>query len=501
MSKPSTTLFMDWNDIDTGRLQPTLDPARLSEEGRKQVEIFDREHHLHFPLTGHGTRRLRLPHGVKITIEKAQKSEPWLMPEHPWEQVLNFPTVIQEEGRYRCWYGASSGGKKELVFDGERGVETKGSSLCYAESEDGFHWTKPSVGVHSFMGSKDNNIASEYFHTASVFRDDSADPSERYKFFHFAEIPDAPKDSDLPGYGLYGAVSPDGFHWTPTEQPLIRYFCDTQNIGSWDPINEEYVGYFRSHISGRSISRSATKDFRDWPHPVTILYPGSEEDPATDYYTSCYTCYPDDPSLKLMFPALFHHNSDSVSVRLALSRNGHHFSWVSREPVIEVGGLDAFDSGSMYANPNLVRLPDGRLALPYQGIRMGHDEGWYGVFYEHCEGKGEISFAWAIWEDGRLAGIEAEDYGEFWTKAALFEGDAIHLNARTGRVGKVEIEIWNERGEEALPGFSFSECAPFAGDGIWTPCQWKGDLQSLKGRKIQLRYRLSIAKVFGCRFV
>ncbi|MFH1008492.1 MAG: hypothetical protein V1800_13480 [Candidatus Latescibacterota bacterium] len=46
-----------------------------------------------------------------------------------------------------------------------------------------------------------------------------------------------------------------------------------------------------------------------------------------------------------------------------------------------------------------------------------------------------------------------------------------------------------------------SDSVPFTGDGIWTPCQWKGDLGTLKGRKIQLRYRLSIAKAFGHRFV
>ena len=501
MNKPHTVLFMDWKDIDTGRLQPTLDPTRLSEEGKRQLEMHDREWHLHFPQTGHGMRRLRLAHGVKITIEEARKSEPWLTPEHPWEQILSSPTVIHEEGRYRCWYGASVGGKEEIVFDGERGVETTGNCLCYAESDDGFHWIKPSVGVYSFRGSTDNNIASEYSNTVTVFRDDSADPSERYKFFYFDALRDVPKDTPPHNrYGLYGAVSPDGFHWTPTEKPLIRYFCDTQNVGSWDPINEEYVGYFRSHMSGRAISRSSTKDFRDWPHPVTILYPGSQEEPAIDYYSNCYTWYPDDPSLKLMFPSMFHHNDDSFDVRLATSRNGHHFSWVSREPIIKVGRPDEFDSGIVYAAPNLVRLPDGTLALPYNGMRRGHEESWFGAFYKRYDEQFKKAFAWALWDDGRLAGVEAQDCGQFWTGAALFEGDAIQLNARTARNGKIEMEIWDQLAEEALPGFSFSEFVPLTGDETWSPCQWKGDLATLKGKRIRLRFRLSCAKVFGYRF-
>ena len=30
--------------------------------------------------------------------------------------------------------------------------------MCYAESEDGIRWTKPSLGVVEFQGSTDNNI-------------------------------------------------------------------------------------------------------------------------------------------------------------------------------------------------------------------------------------------------------------------------------------------------------------------------------------------------------
>ena len=203
--------------------------------------------------------------------------------------------------------------------------------------------------------------------------------------------------------------------------------------------------------------------------------------------------------MRLLFPAMFHHNDDRVDVRLAMSRNGVAFNWVSRDPVIEVGEPGDFDAGSIYASPNLIRLPDGSLALPYLGYETGHEEDWFRAFYREWGGRAGI--AWAIWDDGRLAGVEAADFGEFWTRPALFEGSGIEINARTARHGKVEAEVWEEHAEEGLPGFLFSESSAFAGDEIWAPYRWKGDLTVLRGKTICLRFRLSCAKVFGYRFV
>jgi len=46
-----------------------------------------------------------------------------------------------------------------------------------------------------------------------------------------------------------------------------------------------------------------------------------------------------------------------------------------------------------------------------------------------------------------------------------------------------------------------AESIPFTGDALWAPLRWRGeaDLSELKGKRIQLRVRLSSAKIFGCR--
>jgi hypothetical protein len=175
---------------------------------------------------------------------------------------------------------------------------------------------------------------------------------------------------------------------------------------------------------------------------------------------------------------------------------------VSHEAVLEEGHPGTWDDGCVYASTNLVHLPDGRLALPYVGYGHTHNE-FYGPFYrDYRQEPGH--FAWALWEDGRLAGIEAENLGEFWTTSFILDGNQIEINARTTRIGKVEVELWESvTGFVAKPleGYTFDECEPFNGDELWASCQWRGkrDLAELKGKKLSLHVRLSSAKVFGCR--
>ena len=505
MAKPHTSLFLDWKNIERGFLDACLDPQRLSESGKHEIEKLAKMGRL-FTQTSHGLRRRMLAHGVKITVEKAVKSEPCLHPDRPWEGDINSPTIIYDQGRYRCWYIAMPPKPTELAFDRDRAMEVGKTYLCYAESEDGFHWMKPDLNIIAFGGEQATNIVSTDGNGGSVFRDDSAPPAERYKMLTFEKLHDVDDDSNVPvmrRYGLYGVVSPDGYHWTKLKKPLIRYFCDTQNIMSWDSAAGEYVGYFRSHASGRSISRSSTTDFTNWPEPQTILYSGAEDMPALDYYTNCYTTHPDDPSIKLMFPAVYYRNDDHVDVRLAASLNGLSFNWISRDPIIDVGSFGQWDSGCAYAHPNLVRLPDRKLALPYGGTNETHEEHWFTMFYEDYPGRRVTRVAWAMWEDDRLAGIEADDYGEFWTLPVLFDAERIEINARTAHSGSVTVELWDYEGTGPIIDFLLDDAVPFSGDAVWTPCKWRksdADLTTLKGKNIRLRFCLNCAKVFGYRF-
>lgn len=494
-------LFLDWFHVQKGDLKVTLDPHRVSGEGKKLLETYERDFDKKFEQTGHGFKS-DAPHGIRITQEIAEHSKPWLVADQPWEKSLSGPTVLFDKGRFRCWYTARLNGESETTtVDHERVMNVTGSALAYAESTDGEKWVKPSLKILSYRGSFDNNLVCPFNNGGAIFRDDHGPPEERYKGFNFDKLP-VDNDSTAKGpktsYGLYGVSSPDGYHWTKNPKPLIRYFADTTNIAAWDPRLEKYVGFFRHHLGGRAISRAETTDFWNWPEPQPLLYAGPMDSPTDDYYTNCYTTYPDESSLRLIFPAIYHHDNDSVDIRLGVSRDGRAFQWVSHEPIIRLGAPGEWDCGSIYAEPQLVHLPDGRLALPYGGFNTTHNEVWFQNFYGDYGTKSGIG--WAIWKDARLAGIEASQSGQFAMQSTTFNGKEIQINARTSRAGIVECEL--RQNGQPIKKFSFDDCMPFSGDALWAPCRWKGraNVAELRGKHIEIRFRLRSAKIFACKF-
>lgn len=499
----NAVLFVDWHHVETGRLTPTYDPTRLSEEGRAQLKQTERDWNIIADLSGHGLKRVKLAHGVRITVEKARKSTPWLRADQPWEKRIGgYATVIHENGKYRVWYTATLTAEAKKQVRGPD-LDDNGPEwlLAYAESTDGVHWTKPVMDTYRVNG-RPTNLITPHARETAIFRDDSAPAAERYKCFKFGKLPNTENKPPRYSYGLYGSVSPDGYHWTPLPEPLLKYFHDTQNVGAWDPVLKKYVGYFRGHLAGRAIGRSETDDFRKWPPSRVFLAPGPEDSPFDDYYTNGFTWHPDDPSLRFLFPAIYHHDTDLLDIRLSVSRDNYSWNWVSHDPIIDSGKPGEWDSGSLYANPNMVRLPDGQLALPISGAPHTHNEG-FDVYKEPH--NTEYQMAWALWNDGRLAGIEAKELGEFWAPIdGEFQGEKIIINGRTTRVGRIEVSLheqYGRRGTRAVPNYSFAECVPFSGDELNITLKWKnkGKLSDLHGKKLFLHFRLSSAKVFGYR--
>jgi hypothetical protein len=148
----------------------------------------------------------------------------------------------------------------------------------------------------------------------------------------------------------------------------------------------------------------------------------------------------------------------------------------------------------LFATSGMVRLPDGRAAVAIQGSSTGHEEAWRAKF-ERGRASRQGS-AWAIWEDGRIAGIEAEQEGEFTTLPLRCTGGAIEVNARSGFAGSVQVDVLVD-GEGSQAVLKSKE---MTGEVRWQPLAWEqGDLASLRGKNIRLRFHLYSAKVFGVR--
>jgi hypothetical protein len=460
------------------------------------------------------------PWGIRLAAQSARRMGPLLEAERAWEEGAGvaITTLLKDGGTYRGW-GApftTSGdppGQKHFV---------------YYESDDGLSWRRPDLGIVEWNGSRANNIVN-IFGTdgGSVFIDPSAPPAERYKLMAEMSFPKEVVDEYIhrrPGVwdpksarrqdgsatGMTGAVSADGLHWTQIREPLVIEVTDTNLTAYYDERLRKYVAYTRTWSSGvrstkidpprgktwstgrRSIGRSETSNYREFPLHDTMLEPGPELLPTDTLYTNGKTTIPGAPDHHLLFPTIWHTANDSTSVALASSHDGRMWHFLPGSPVFDTGPFGAFDGGCVFAHPQLTELGDGRWVLPYSA---------YNVPHKYPRKLWKFAPGYAVWPKGRLVALEAAERGEFATIGLVPPGRKLRINALTKRGGSLLVEVADLKGKP-LAGRSFDEGARIFGDQFWTPVTWNGqeDLGHAEGTAIILRFRLDQAQIFGLEF-
>ena len=95
-------------------------------------------------MNGQAELRLHHPTPREIAIQFDQ----------PWEgNASGYPTVIQDGDLYRMYYRGHA-----YIIDDPPLKQAQSEVVCYAESSDGIHWTKPNLGLFDWPGSPENNI-------------------------------------------------------------------------------------------------------------------------------------------------------------------------------------------------------------------------------------------------------------------------------------------------------------------------------------------------------
>jgi len=452
--------------------------------------------------------------GVRLRVQPAKRVGPLLRCERPWEGCgISFDTVIQEGELYRAW-GSCDSSKK--------GEEPQ-INYCYFESKDGLTWERPVQGLVEFAGSKKNNLLPGRIGT--VFIDPSAPADERYKAVFPSQIsgrefeayrkrrPDGWEPRALLHFEehdrvscIMGAVSADGIHWRRLPEPLVVEYSDTQIVAYYDTVLGKYVMYTRwwqvgprtdklppdirhcwTGVGRRSIGRSESADFRQFPVSEKILEPTPAMRPSDVLYTNCRTTIPGAPDHHVMFPAVWHMDDDTTSIVMLSSNDGKVWHYLPGGPVLETAAFGQWDGGCVFARPNLIELPDGSFALPYTGYLFPH---------KYARGAWEFHPGYAVWPKGRIVALEAPEYGEFATVAIMPPGRKLLINAVTKRAGEIRVQV------DGVPGRTFADCDPIVGDQYRKPVTWKGqaDLGHRNGSPIVLRFRMTKAKLFGLEF-
>ena len=472
----------------------------------------------------------RLAEGARLQLHHPEPHEIVLVHDAPWEGTgCGYHSVFRDGNLYRMYYKAwhidvQPTGK---VFTGSHPLY-----CCYAESDDGIHWRKPELGLFEFQGSKQNNITmasqklggatSDPGHPA-VFKDDnpSCPADARYKAIIRSSKP----------HGLLAFKSADGLRWSPvSETPVITAGAfDSQNLAFWDPVRGEYRAYWRIFTAGvtdaknwkpggvRAIRTATSKDFVTWGPHADLTYVDS---PAEHLYTNQIKPYHRAPHIFIGFPARYIERGWSDSMRslpelenrelrakaslrygtaiteglLMASRDGVKFKrWNEGflRPGVERDGT--WHYGHQYIAWHAVETKSALEGAPQELSLYAVESYW--------TGNSSVLRRYTLRLDGFVSVNSPMSGGELVTRPMTFEGAKLFVNFATSAAGELRVEIQDAAGK-ALPGFTLDDCPPIFGDTIERMVTWQkgGDVSSLAGKPVRLRFVLKDADLYALRF-
>jgi hypothetical protein len=445
---------------------------------------------------------------VRLELQHPQPQEITFACDKPWEgNTCIYFRIIPDAGKFRMWYQ----GAHWQVDPGDQ-KKTHPYHICYAESDDGIHWTKPNLGLVEVDGSKENNIViTGVYDNFTPLRDDNpkCDPQAKYKALGQSRD------------GLIAWQSPDGIHWKRLgEKPVItKGAFDSQNVAFWDASSNKYRAYIRDFHDGlRDIRVAFSDDFMTWTTPELLkISPVVEKE---QFYINCIARYERAPHLFLGFPVRYVERPWSPSMKalpdlkhreirakagerigtaitdgvLMSSRDGLHFHrWT--EAFLRIGPErpGSWVYGDCYPAHGLIETPSKLPGAPKE----------FSLFIaEHYWRSEEALRRWTLRIDGFVAAKAPLQGGELLTRPFRFTGRKLSLNFATSAAGSLHVELTDVMGKP-LPGFSLADSDEHFGDSLDRTVTWQGshDVSSLAGNPVRLRFRLRDAEIYSFQFV
>ena len=449
-------------------------------------------------------RIAELDGGAALKLHYPEQREVALVHDAPWEgNVCCYHTVLRDDGLYRMYYRGGSSGMPD---------RKNHQVVCYAESEDGVVWRKPSLGLCEYGGSKENNI---------ILLDDAYDVAHNFTPFLDAN-PQCPSDERYKAFagradkkGLIGYASADGLHWRRiSDTPLLdkrHGDFDSQNLCFWDAARGAYALYFRKFAMGRRKIRFATSpDFRNWSGLQWLEF--DEGSPDMELYTNSILPYEGTEGVYVGLPMRF-----CAGRRVPWDLADSRFPGVTDGVFMSSrGGLRFRLWGEAFLRPGLQRerwltrnsmtawgMVRTKAAIPGcpDELSLYSTENYYAKESPNRLRRMTIRL------DGFVSVNAPWGGGTVTTKPLTFAaadgGGATHLlvNASTSGSGCIKCEIRDANGAP-VPGFALKDCVETYGDGIELAMKWKGgdNLSALAGKPITLNFELKDADIYSFRF-
>jgi len=450
-----------------------------------------------------------LPAGLELKVHRPRVETGWVLaPERPWDKqgISPYASFLEDHGRFHCWYECY-GSEQEM------GIHV---NVAYAVSDDGIHWSRPDLGVWEYGGSRKNNLTSLRSHGACVFIDPEAPAEERYKTCGLYVVqPERPHSShERPQCKskwwrqVGGAVSADGFRWTPLPDPILpRHFCDTQTVIEYDPVLSKYVLFTRQKnglMKRRGVNRSESADFRAFP-PSTPIFESSPLDPPDwDFQSPGYHRWPGADHAHLMLSTVFYRSQDRMGVHLATSRDG--VCW--HRPQLQQAWLDSDD---VYLDRDVVWVHSchgilstapGEWSIYFRPYYHGHNAN-----KRYREPTGLMR---AVCREDGFVSLNSRGHAEFRTVPFVLDSKTISLNMKCAYAGRLRAGVERVVGDydnmgsiesETIEGYSLADCEPVRGDQVAAELRWKGGpLSMLQGQTVRLHFQMYQTDLYAIRF-
>jgi hypothetical protein len=470
-----------------------------------------------------GTKRVLAPlkrHSGNPLIRGAEK---------PWEVAIAWTSVYRDPdtGLYQLWYQAFAG-------DAARD-KTRRCTVCYAESKDGIHFTKPDLGLFDFNGVKETSIVllanggtSDRYGVSVVVDKSDSDPNRRYKMAHF----DFTRDHGQEYPGLNVAFSRDGIHWTKYPAgPLSRaaygdygdplpFQGDTNRPWAvplsmadaldalYDPPRKSFAIYGKMWIDGpdggmfwkHAMGRIESKDFIHWSKPQLVLAPDDSDPDWLEFHTAPAFFY----NQRYFSPLqILERGKGGGVVDIELATSGDGLAW--KRPFRKSFWLarsagNQFDSGSIFLCP--------------QGVLLDEEmHFYYGAYSQGATGSDDSKLTSGIglatMPRDRFAGLQTvprsaqptlkhplENIGQVTLKPMRLGASEITVNA-DATAGAVRAEILDADGKR-IRGFTYEDAVPMKGDSLRHPARWKGkEIRELSPGDYLIRLHLENATVYA----
>lgn len=441
---------------------------------------------------------------------------PVLKPDSPADGcgAAIYGSVHREQGLFRMWYQAIP-----RHYDFAKDI----ASVAYAESEDGIHWQKPSLGL---VGTdKANNLTTLTLHAPSIVMDPASPEHQKYTATGCIKPDHALVKQGKPA-GIYTAHSADGLRWTLSDQPHWPFTGDVSSSVYHTGRRQTLIAlkYMprRNGLVRRSIS-TATLTHGQASEPTPALVPDESADMTAQQFSGVTADYygmgmlpagksstvgflwnywhtlPYSPGPNGNGPVALYGYSD---ISLVYQEQTHAL-WQhmpGRQMFIQRKDIP-WRCEWLYSASSVVEVDDEH-RLYFTTFPFSHgrqlSENWKPdpalVAELQHEGYGQI--AMASWPRWRLFGLFADPEGSLVIKLGkLNQPHRLRLNYVAGKNGCVRAAVLND------PHRSLEHAHPLTSDEVTATAAWKTSDLLLPSEDVRVQLHMHDATVYAYELI